>query len=113
MSQELLKTLLLDSEAYCTKFKKDLHVDSGKAGKKVHEKSKKIKKEGKTARIKNQNTKKNQIISDRLKNVIKKMKISTDKNLILEKNINHLRKINQRAKVKENVSSFLVEKLGK
>jgi len=114
MSQELLKAMLKDSEDYCSRFKKELAPEETRAGKGLHHKSKNIKKEVKVVnKKKNGSKKENQVIGDKFKSVIRKMKISTDKNLILEKNIKHLRKITQRAKVNGNVASYLVEMLSK
>jgi len=112
MSHELLKAMVQDSELYCSKYKQELIPEETKAGKGVHQKSKKIKKEGKVNKKKNESKRGNQIVGDKFKSVIKKMKVSTDKNLILEKNIQHLKKMTQRSKVSGNVTNYLLEKLG-
>jgi len=108
MSQELLKKLLLDSEAYTTRFKKDLlQTGNVSAGKGVAQKSKKIQKMTKQKKTQAGN----KMIGDKFKSIIKKMKVSTDKNLILEKNLKHLQKLKSKSKVADSVSSYLLEKL--
>ncbi len=108
MSQELLKKLLVDSEAYSARFKKDLlqtvEVPKGKGAAKQSKKIQKLTKPKKAQAG-------NKMIGDKFKSIIKKMKVSTDKNLILEKNLKHLQKLKSKSKVADTVSTYLLDKL--
>ena len=100
---------MLDSEAHTARFKRDLQGGSTKVRKGVSQASKKIQKT-----TKHQKTQAgNKMIGDKFKSIIKKMKVSTDKNLILEKNLKHLQKLKQKSKVNSNVTNYLLEKLNK
>jgi len=109
MSQELLKKMMLDSETYTARYKRDLQSQGAKAGKGVAKASKKIQKAPKQKKAQAGN----KMIGDKFKSIIKKMKVSTDKNLILEKNLKHLQKLKQKSQVNANVTNYLMEKLQK
>ena len=114
MSQELLKKLVSDSENYSSRYKKGLsNQGSNKLGQ-IHKKSKKIHKEAKAKTLKgtkNANKAGKGVLGDKFKNLVRKMKVSTDRNLILEKNLIHLAKLRKKTKVTGSVSSYLLEKL--
>lgn len=110
MSQELLKRLVLDSDNHSSKYKQKAHDPTDKKAKMgLIKNSKKLKKKEKSTKEINQKSSK--ILGEKFKSIIKKMKVSTDKNLILEKNLKHLSKIQERAKVAQSVLSHLIEKL--
>jgi hypothetical protein len=105
MSQDLLKKLVSDSETYKSKITKT--TAGGKAGtdSNVLQQSKKIRKEDK------QKPAEKRVLGDKFKSIVKKMKVSTDKNLILEKNLKYLQTMKKKTKVSPNVAKYLMERL--
>lgn len=111
MSNLLLKKLIDDSETYSQKFKSTGEKSTGAPKTGMDPKSKKVKKKERS--VSEIQKKSSKILGDTFKSTLKKMKVSTNKNLILEKNLDHFTKMQKKGKVAESVVSHLVEKLSK
>lgn len=112
MSQELLKKLLTDSENCCNKSKASSNArdqQQGLSKKTLMSQSKRIKKERHQTEKRNKKSK--TVLSDKFKSLVKKMRISTDKNLILEKNLKHLSVLKERSKVAKSITNYLTKKM--
>lgn len=115
MSSDLLNRLVLDSDNSSNKYKQSIkeQTRSGLARIQKFEKSKKVKKFERIKSMQKVNKKTSKALGDKFKSTFKKMKISTNKNLILEKNINYLNTLKEKSKISDVIANHLLERLSK